>query len=309
MANLDTTGQLLLVLGALMAAIAVSLFVWIGLHRVRQRLTAAMDRYDASLARSEERMGRLARVGQGNESFVVATRALRARAFSISTALLLAILALVLVIAGRQAIAAYLLAAFVALPFIGARIVDWSTARTRRKIERALPSAIGILAGGMAAGLSMQGALATVATNLKGPMATIARSAANAIAAGRGTRGALLDMAHQSGSRYVSLFAHVTAVHLERGGNLAQALRELGSALTLIHIAEDELMAKTAGARRAATHAMLIIPGTLVMGVVFFPEMFGALTNTAMGQAILIGGTVAMGFCIYKLRQITDREV
>lgn len=282
---------------------------YLGGRRLRSRLEALATSYrdgmDAALQRSEL----LDDVGSMGRGVYLSSRFGRYHVLSTRGILVVLVAAVACAALQQMGLALALLILMALYPYLLAEIVRMVEERRVRMIDCSLPTGASIIASSLSAGLSFQGALSAVAVNVKGPLATLARVASNALTTGSTTAEALRDMAILSRSRYVRLFATVTTVHVERGGNLAEALRTLGGAITQIILAEEELKAKTAGARKEALYATLIPVFLLPLGCLLQPDLFGKLFTTFGGIVLLVIAGSLYWYAVRKLHQTTSREV
>jgi Flp pilus assembly protein TadB len=280
-----------------------------GLRSMQARLDGVLGRYTATLGAAAARSRILDDVGFLG---VIAGRlAFGSRGYLTSTVLIAA----TLVVVTLGILTHYLMLAFMvigllfAIPFVVSNLIDFVIRRRTRMIEEALPDATTLIGSALSAGLTLQSALAGVALHMKGPLATEARIASNEIAAGAGVREALQSMVERTPSNYLALFAAAVSLHVERGGNLPEALREMGSALTRIILAEAEVTAKTAGSRREILWATLVPFVIMPVAFLMLPDMVGRLFTTIPGQIIL---AIAIGIwivCMRGLQDVSHREV
>lgn len=206
-------------------------------------------------------------------------------------------------------VGAGLLALLIGIPFTLNYIVDVAHRRRIHMIEEALPDATTLLASSMGAGLPMHVALASLAANTHGPLATEARIAANEMSTGATVREAMQGLIRRTPSKYVSLFGAAVSVHVDSGGNLPEALREIGGALTRILLAEDEVRAKTSGSRREGVLASLVPIGIMPILFIFMPELAYNLFARPLGQIIFVVAAIIYVYCVRGLQGVSNREV
>jgi tight adherence protein B len=297
------------------AGFALSIFllvfslVLLGMRRAASRLDDLANRYTASLDSSLSRSRVLDDMGVSGR--VIGRLSLESRYRLTSLVVIVALLALVMVgVAIRDSRLAFLsFAVIVIFPFALARMIDVFNSRRIAQIESALPDAVAIMGSSLGAGLTFQTALGAVAANMRGPIGTETRIASNQIAAGSSPADALAAMAKRNQSDYLGLFVAATRVHLMHGGNLSIALQELGKALTKILLAEGEIRARTAGARRDTALATAVPFLVVPLGYLIEPEIFGRLFTTIGGQVLLVISGAIWLYSVWRLHKICNRRV
>ena len=287
----------------------IFLLAFAGLRWARIRIEALAARYADALDDAVTRSRALDDVGK--LAGWVGRLALAGRSRLTVVALLGGIIgSLALGILTGQLVLSYaLVGLLVGLPFLIAWILQLVERKRLRLIEESLPDAAVLIGSSLAAGLSFPAALSSVATNMKGPLATEARIASNEISAGASIGEALRGMVRRTPSNYLGLFVAAASVHVERGGNLAESLKQLGTALTRILLAEREVQAKTAGSRREMVVASAVPAVVLPIGLLLEPAMFLMLFNTLPGQIILALAAIIWAACAKGLHDVSHKEV
>lgn len=214
--------------------------------------------------------------------------------------------ALVVLVVLRQPVLACL---GLVVPVVGLRAV--LTAADRRHLRRvgdAMPAVAQMLAGAVAAGLSLRQALVRAARDTPEPLGAELRVAAAEMDLGARVDDALAGLASRMPDPDLGLLVTAILVQRRTGGDLARALRDMSARLEERGRLARELRGATAQARATAW----MVAGLPVMGAVLAeaaaPGLIARTASTPVGTAVLVASVAMQALGIVVIRRIAAIE-
>jgi tight adherence protein B len=192
------------------------------------------------------------------------------------------------------------------LPLI---IVRWLQRRRRYELERQMPEALTMLAGGLRAGASLAGALRELAKEMPAPLGAEFTLALREQRLGVPLDAALEHLAQRLNQECSSLAVAAMRIAHESGGGLAEALERVAATLRAQFALHAKINALTAQGRLQA-----VIVGLLPLALFaalhrMEPQEMSLLTTTRVGWATL-GAIAVLEFSgLLLLRRIVRIDV
>jgi tight adherence protein B len=177
--------------------------------------------------------------------------------------------------------------------------------RAARLADAALPEAVEAVARALRTGATLALAVAEVAERTDGPLGDDLRIVAGEVAAGRSLVGALDGWAARANTPGARLVAAAVALSAETGGAAARALDGVAATLRANHGVLGELRAQAAQARASALVIALapLAFGVLALGTDRRSAAF--LLGTPVGLACLLAGLALDGVAAWWMQRIT----
>lgn len=181
--------------------------------------------------------------------------------------------------------------------------------RIREQINAQLAEALGMIAGGVRAGQSLQQAFEFLAGQLKPPLSLEFTQVLSAVRLGMP-----LDEALQGLARRVptpDMIMAVNAIHLakETGGNLAEILTRVAATIAERRKIQGKVNALTAQGRASGT-IMSIVP-FILLGVLYVmePAIVGLLFTTFLGNLMLLAVIVMIAAGAFIIGRIVNISI
>lgn len=191
------------------------------------------------------------------------------------------------------------------VPVVGLRAV--LTAADRRHLRRvgdAMPAVAQMLAGSVAAGLSLRQALVRAARDTPDPLGVELRVAAGEMDLGARVDDALAGLAARMPDPDLGLLVTAILVQRRTGGDLARALRDMSARLEERGRLARELRGATAQARATAW----MVAGLPVMGAVLAeaaaPGLIARTASMPLGVGVLMVSVAMQALGIVAIRRI-----
>jgi tight adherence protein B len=282
----------------------------LGLRRMSVRIESLAERY-------VQRLNAVERTAEQRESEEAFHRTIR-RALSsqrvrrdvpIVVGLIFVLALMVAVAFNDPTLAVGVGVAVAVLPAGLAAAMEWFENRRIRRIERALPDAIDILASCMSAGLTFQASFSVVASSLRGPLALEARVTANHLAFRPDPGADLVALGRRANSPFVSMFVSVIRVHLGAGGDVVAVLRDLGRSIRRVILAQEEVRSKTERFRYEAYICTWVPFVVIPLAWMLQPRIYSWLLFSMQGRVVLVIAGVIWGYFSLQLRRIARTPV
>lgn len=176
--------------------------------------------------------------------------------------------------------------------------------RYLRRVGDAMPGVAQMLAGAVAAGLSLRQALVRAARDTPDPLGAELRTAAGEMELGARVDDALAGLAARMPDPDLGLLVTAILVQRRTGGDLARALRDMSARLEERGRLTRELRGATAQARATAW----MVAGLPAMGAVLAeaaaPGLIGRTASTPLGAGVLLASVLMQALGIVVIRRI-----
>ncbi len=198
----------------------------------------------------------------------------------------------------------------VAGPAAAAAAVSRRRAGYRRAVERGLPAVATAIADALAAGRSPRAALIAAAASLEGPPAAEMARVRAELMLGAPTRDALDALRSRLGSPRVDSFAAALLSQQLAGGDLSVLLRRFAESAADRDRAEADARSATAQARFTGLLVVAMPAGAALLAELLAPGFIGGLLSDGASATLLAlaAGLQAAGFAaIRRLSRIAER--
>jgi len=199
-------------------------------------------------------------------------------------------------------------AAVIGVPMVPVAFLRLRAARRRRQFTSDLPDTLQLLAGSLRGGYSFFQAIAMVSEQRSGPIGAELRRVVAEARLGRSPEEALRAAAQRMNSADLEWVVMAVSIQRELGGNLAEVLSTVQETMVLRQRLRREVRALTAEGRVSA-YVLGGLP--IALGLVLYamnPHYMGVLFRTGMGQAMVIGSSVAAVFGFFWMKKIAAIE-
>lgn len=191
------------------------------------------------------------------------------------------------------------------VPVAGLRaVLAAADRRHMRRVGDAMPAVAQMLAGAVAAGLSLRQALVRAARDTPDPLGAELRVAAGEMDLGARVDDALAGLAARMPDPDLGLLVTAILVQRRTGGDLARALRDMSARLEERGRLARELRGATAQARATAW----MVAGLPVMGAVLAeaaaPGLIARTASTPLGLGVLVVSVAMQALGIVAIRRI-----
>ena len=192
----------------------------------------------------------------------------------------------------------------------GLGLPSWIVNHLRKRRQKAfiaeLPTAIDLIVRGIRSGLPLGDCLRMIATETKEPVKSEFRVIMEAQQMGLPVGDACLKLYERMPLQEANFFGIVIAIQQKAGGNLSEALGNLGNVLRERRKMREKIQAMSMEAKASAA-----IIGSLpfvVTGLVYLtsPNYIKILFNTTSGHFILIGGLLYMSIGVLVMRHMIN---
>ena len=177
----------------------------------------------------------------------------------------------------------------------GAAPLAWASSarrRARSRFESTLGNALPLVASNLRGGLSFRAALVPVGESMPEPLRGELARLGDDIDAGAPIEEALARMAERNGSKDVALLASAVVAQRQTGGNLADVIDSVASAVRDRCELRMQVRSKTAQARWSA-RVLAALPALLLAGLCSISEEFRGFYASASGLL-----TIAVMLCL-----------
>jgi tight adherence protein B len=198
----------------------------------------------------------------------------------------------------------------VAGPAAAAAAVSRRRAGYRRAVERGLPAVATAIADALAAGRSPRAALIAAAASLEGPPAAEMARVRAELMLGAPSRDALDALRSRLGSPRVDSFAAALVSQQLAGGDLSVLLRRFAESAADRDRAEADARSATAQARFTGLLVVAMPAGAALLAELLAPGFIGGLLSDGASATLLAlaAGLQAVGFAaIRRLSRIAER--
>jgi tight adherence protein B len=198
----------------------------------------------------------------------------------------------------------------VAGPAAAAAAVSRRRAGYRRAVERGLPAVATAIADALAAGRSPRAALIAAAASLEGPPAAEMARVRAELMLGAPSRDALDALRSRLGSPRVDSFAAALVSQQLAGGDLSVLLRRFAESAADRDRAEADARSATAQARFTGLLVVAMPAGAALLAELLAPGFIGGLLSDGASATLLAfaAGLQAVGFAaIRRLGRIAER--
>lgn len=325
-----TTGGM--VLGLLLAGIAIGLALYVALHLLSSRkslLDAALSPYtegfsalpegeeaDGSIMSSPllqravamtegfaERQGFLDNVEHKLEMAEIPLKAAEIMLLWVASILFVGIIGFLL---GGIVIA---VVAIVVGILMGPAFLDMRARMRQRKFEQQLPDMLTLMAGALRAGFSLMQAVDAVSIEVQDPMGKELRRVVSESRLGRDLEDAMDDTAERTGSEDFAWAVMAIRIQREVGGNLAELLMTVAETMVQRERLRREVKALTAEGRVSAMVLALLPPALGVVMYILNPDYMKPLFSDILGQIMLGLGVVGMVVGYLWMRKIVQIDI
>lgn len=192
----------------------------------------------------------------------------------------------------------------------GLGLPSWIVNHLRKRRQKAfiteLPTAIDLIVRGIRSGLPLGDCLRMIATETKEPVKSEFRVIMEAQQMGLPVGDACLKLYERMPLQEANFFGIVIAIQQKAGGNLSEALGNLGNVLRERRKMREKIQAMSMEAKASAA-----IIGSLpfvVTGLVYLtsPNYIKILFSTTSGHFILIGGLLYMSIGVLVMRHMIN---
>ncbi|NLH80647.1 MAG: type II secretion system F family protein [Phyllobacteriaceae bacterium] len=192
----------------------------------------------------------------------------------------------------------------------GLGLPSWIVNHLRKRRQKAfigeLPTAIDLIVRGIRSGLPLGDCLRMIATETKEPVKSEFRVIMEAQQMGLPVGDACLKLYERMPLQEANFFGIVIAIQQKAGGNLSEALGNLGNVLRERRKMREKIQAMSMEAKASAA-----IIGSLpfvVTGLVYLtsPNYIKILFNTTSGHFILVGGLLYMSIGVLVMRHMIN---
>ena len=178
--------------------------------------------------------------------------------------------------------------------FIACVLAVWVRFRQmRRKFTEQFPVALELMSRAVQAGESFPNAVAIARDSTQAPMKGELERCTRQMELGIAPAKAISTLARRIPTVDVKIFAQTVAVHEQMGGRLGKTLQRLSSVIRERGEYIEKLRSATSLGRFAAIMITLIGLGALLYLVLFQPEYLGRLTQSPLGQRMIIYAAVS----------------
>ncbi len=175
--------------------------------------------------------------------------------------------------------------------------------RTER-IEQQLPEALRLLANSLQAGMSLAPALALTAQQIQPPLATELSVIVQRQRTGESLEAAFSDLQHRASSSIVQFFSFIIIMSVKHGGQQADVLTRMASAIQQQHYAQQRILSLSAQARMQG-RVMFFLPIGLFLSLKMVHQgTTEILLTTGAGQILLLICVCLMGAGFFLTRRI-----
>ncbi|MDH4144279.1 MAG: type II secretion system F family protein [Acidimicrobiia bacterium] len=186
--------------------------------------------------------------------------------------------------------------------FLLTRKVD----KRQKVFGQQLGEALGLLSGGLRAGLSLQQALNLVATEAPAPSGDEYRRVLAENRLGRDMTDALYAMANRIGSEDFEWVVGAIDINRQAGGDLSKILDRVGETIRARERVRGQVRALSAEGRLSGMVMGALPPGVMVIVSVMNPEYLDGFTKTGpTGWALLVVALFLLLCGIFWLKKLT----
>ena len=257
--------------------------------------------------REEERKSKKAR-------FNIAARMQQAglgenvRVFWIVSAVLAAVVLLIMLVLGQPVLLAFGLsfAAGLGLP---RWIVGFLANRRTKKFTEAFPDALDIITRGIKSGLPVHDSLRVIGQEASEPLAGEFKRMTENIAMGVAIDQALDGMFERMPTAEVRFFGIVLAIQSKTGGNLAEALGNLSAVIRARKLMREKIKALSGEAVASAFIIGSLPPGVVTLISMTSPDYMMPMFTDPRGKLMLMVGGVWMSLGIFVMRRMINFKI
>jgi tight adherence protein B len=159
--------------------------------------------------------------------------------------------------------------------------------RRRALFEQQLPELLQMVSGSMRSGTSLLQSLDTVALEAPAPLSSEIQRVLHEARVGRHLDDALGDLAERMQSQDFGWVVGAIDIHREVGGDLAEVLDRIADTIRGRNRVRGQIQALSAEGRLSGLVLSLLPPGLFVAMSILNPEYMGELTGRGVGWALL----------------------
>lgn len=231
-----------------------------------------------------------------------------AKSFHVTSAIIAAVTAITIFLAGMGVLSALLGA--VALGFGGPRLyLSMRTNRRMKAFVNAFPDAVDVVVRGIQSGLPLGECMNIIGTEAQPPVSEEFRDIMESMRLGLPLNEALERAVKRIPVPEFRFFGIVLSIQAETGGNLAETLGNLSNILRARKKMKGKVLAMASEAR---TTAMVIGCLPFLMGLLLFatsPEYISVLFTDALGQILIAAGLVSMGIGTLVMSKMVNFKI
>jgi tight adherence protein B len=172
--------------------------------------------------------------------------------------------------------------------WVATRALRWRRERYRRAVDAGAAVAALAVADALAAGHSIQAAIAIAGRDLEGPVARELRRTGHELELGAAADDGLLEMRRRCRSRRIDLLVAAIRIQRRSGGALAGQLREMADTIDARDRLDDEARAARAQARFTSLLVLLLPLFGLLLAELAAPGFAGRMLGSSLSSGLLV---------------------
>ena len=187
----------------------------------------------------------------------------------------------------------------------------WLNSRRRKlrlQVERDLPDALLAISNGLRGGLSINQAIAALASEMSGPLGDIMREVQQSAGLGSTVEIALDAVSERLNMNEFHIVATAVAIQRQSGGNLSEVLDSVASVISEKLKLRQRVKSLTAEPRLSAWVLSLLPIGVGAIMMLIDPGFVEPLLNTMIGHMLLAMVAFLEFVGVYAIRTITRIE-
>lgn len=212
----------------------------------------------------------------------------------------------VFVVSGSLLIALTLAGVVLVTPKLG---LDYMRRNRRRKFEEQLPAVLEHIASSTQAGLTLIQAFEEVSQHMSAPASEEFRLMTHHYRLGKELKGCIRAMKQRLNSRPFNLVASAMMIHLEKGGNLSEAMSTMSASLKEIWRLEQKMRTASAEGRKAVKLISGMPLVIFLMVALTQPDIIETLTASPIGWVFITVAVALYACALWWLRKLLTKDV
>ncbi|TGY88433.1 type II secretion system F family protein [Marinicauda algicola] len=181
-------------------------------------------------------------------------------------------------------------------------IIGFLRARRLKQFSAHFADALDIIVRGVKSGLPLNECLKIIARETPDPVRGEFEKLVEGIAVGVDLDEGMRRMTRRMPAPELNFFSIVLVIQSKSGGNLAEALQNLSTVLRGRKMLKEKIGALSSEAKASAMIIGALPPLVCAIVSVMAPEYMGLMFTTPLGQMMLMGSLVWMGFGVLMMR-------
>jgi tight adherence protein B len=181
-------------------------------------------------------------------------------------------------------------------------ILGFMRSSRQKKFSASFADALDIIVRGVKSGLPLNECLKIIANEAPEPVKSEFATLVEGIGMGVETTEGMRRLKERMPLPAVNFFAIVLVIQSKSGGNLAEALQNLSTVLRARKMMREKIGALSSEAKASALIIGALPPGVLGIVSVMSPDYMSLMFTHPLGQMMLMGGAIWMGFGILMMR-------